>query len=83
VGRFFIEDGEMNTQRLNKFSAMGGIKHVNDNKKLGKMRRLDASDEHSLDHPSHKEQWFEVARAIGRQIARDERDGCSGQHIGG
>ncbi len=40
-------------------------------------------DERSIDHPSHKAQWFEIARAIGRQIARDERDGCSGQHIGG
>ena len=72
----------MKTERLNEFSAKDGIKHDNDNKKLGRMRRLDASDERSLDHPSHKEQWFEVARAIGRQIARDERDGRSGQHIG-
>ena len=71
------------TARLGGIPANGGIKHANDNKKLGKMRRLDASDERSLDHPSHKDQWFEIARAIGRQIARDERDGCSGQHIGG
>ncbi len=85
--------------RLNGFSAKDGMQHANDNKKLGKMRRLDASDERSIDHPSHKAQWFEdersidhpshkaqwfeIARAIGRQIARDERDGCSGQHIGG
>jgi hypothetical protein len=72
----------MNTERLNEFSAKDGIKHANDNKKLSKMRRLDASDERSLNHPSHRDQWFEIARAIGRQIARDERDGCSGQHIG-
>lgn len=71
----------MNT-RLD-FSAKDGVQqHANDNKKLGKMRRLDASDERSLNHPSHREQWFEIARAIGRQIAQDERDGCSGQHIG-
>jgi hypothetical protein len=57
--------------------------HANDNKKLAKTRRLDKSDPRSLDHPSHKEQWFEMARAIGRQMARDERDGYSGQHIGG
>jgi hypothetical protein len=56
---------------------------ANDNKKLGKIRPLDKSDLRSLDHPSHKEQWFEMARAIGRQLARDERDGLSGQHIGG
>jgi hypothetical protein len=72
----------MNT-RLD-FSDKNGIKRAaNDNKKLGKMIRLDAADERSLDHPSHREQWFEIARAIGRQIARDERNGCSGQHIGG
>ena len=74
--------GKMNTARLNEFSAKDGTKHANDNKKLGKMIRLDASDERSLNHPSHRDQWFEIARAIGRQIARDERDGCSGQHIG-
>lgn len=72
----------MITGRLNDVSANVGIRHANDNKKMGKMRRLDASDERSLDHPSHRNQWFEIARAIGRQISRDERDGCSGQHIG-
>jgi hypothetical protein len=57
-------------------------KPANDNKKLGKTIRLDPSDERSLEHPSHDEQWFEVARAIGRQMARDELDGRSGQqHI--
>ena len=68
--------------RLSGFSAKDGMQHANDNKKMGKTRALDASDPRSLNHPSHKEQWFEIARAIGRQIARDERDGCSGQHIG-
>ncbi len=38
--------------RLNGFSAKDGMQHANDNKKLGKMRRLDASDERSIDHPS-------------------------------
>jgi hypothetical protein len=28
-----------------------------------------------------QEPWNELARAIGRQIARDEREGRSGQHI--
>jgi hypothetical protein len=77
----------VDSEKLQRISKGGtriqSILHANDNKKLGKMRRLDASDERSLDHPSHKEQWFEVARAIGRQIARDEHDGCRGQHIGG
>jgi hypothetical protein len=56
---------------------------ANDNNNLGKMRRLDASDERSLDHPSHREQWLEMAMAIGRQIARDEMNGHVGQHVGG
>ena len=59
------------------------MKHANDNKKSANIRLPDKSDPRSLDHPSHKEQWFELARAIGRQIARDERDGISGQHIRG
>jgi hypothetical protein len=70
------------TARLGGISANGGIRHANDNKKRGTVRLLDASNPRSLDHPSHDEQWFEIARTIGRQIARDERDGCSGQHIG-
>jgi hypothetical protein len=49
----------------------------------GIVRPLDAADPRSLDHPSHREQWLEFARAIGRQIARDEREGRSGPHIGG
>ena len=69
--------------RLNKVSSIENKGHANDNKKLGKMRRLDESDPRSLNHPNHKEQWLEMARAIGRQIARDERNGLSGQHIGG
>ena len=70
--------------RLNESSAKNGVRHHdNDNEKLGTVRPLDLSDPRSLNHPSHKEQWFDIARAIGRQIARDERNGISGQHIGG
>jgi hypothetical protein len=72
----------MISERLTGYSVKGGSKHANDNKNTGKMRRLDASNPRSLDHPSHKNQWFEIARAIGRQISRDERNGRSGQHIG-
>ncbi len=35
------------------------------------------SDPRSIDHLRHHEQWVELARAIGRQIARDERDDAS------
>jgi hypothetical protein len=45
------------------------------------IRPLDPSDPRSLDHPSHREQWLEFARAIGRQMARAERDGLT-EHIG-
>ncbi len=40
------------------------------------------SDPRSLDHLSHREQWLALARAIGQHIARDERNGVSGPHIG-
>jgi len=72
------------TDKISKCGTrIQSILPANDNKKMGKMRALDASDPRSINHPSHKEQWFEIARAIGRQIAQDERNGCSGQHIGG
>lgn len=72
----------MISERLTGHSAKNGIKPANDNKNAGNMRRLDASDPRSLDHPSHRSQWFEIARAIGRQMSRDERNGRGGQHIG-
>ena len=38
----------------------------------GQVRPLDPDDPRNLDHPSHDEQWMELARAIGRSIARDQ-----------
>ena len=35
-------------------------------------RTLDPSDPRSLDHPSHREAWLELADAIGRLEAREE-----------
>jgi hypothetical protein len=58
------------TARLGGIPANGGIKHANDNKKRGTVRILDTSDPRNLDHPSHDEQWHELARAIGRSIGR-------------
>jgi hypothetical protein len=37
----------------------------------GKVRKLPPDDPRSLDHPSHKEQWLELADAIGRMEARE------------
>jgi hypothetical protein len=46
--------------------------HANDNKKLGTIRQLDPADPRNLNHPSHKEQWLEFARVLGRLEAREE-----------
>lgn len=44
------------------------------------IRPLDPSHPQSWDNPDNEEIWFDLARAIGRQIARDESDGL-GQPI--
>jgi hypothetical protein len=38
------------------------------------MRPLDPSDPRSLDHPCHQEKWLELARSIGRALAKKELD---------
>jgi hypothetical protein len=38
------------------------------------VRPLDPSDPRSLDHPCHKQQWLELAGAIGRSMADKEYD---------
>ena len=59
--------------RLNESSAKNGVRHhANDNDKKGKIRLLDLSDPRNLSHPSHKEQWLEFARVLGRLEAREE-----------
>jgi hypothetical protein len=40
--------------------------------KQGVIRPLDPDDPRNIDHPSHREQWLELARAIGRLEAREE-----------
>lgn len=45
------------------------------------IRPLDPSHPQSWDNPNNEEIWFELARAIGRQLARDEQ-GVLGQPIG-
>ena len=44
------------------------------------IRPLDPSHPQSWDNPDNEEIWLELARAIGRQLARDEKDGL-GQPI--
>jgi hypothetical protein len=40
--------------------------------KQGIVRQLDPTDPRNLNHPSHKEQWLELARSVGRSLARTE-----------
>jgi hypothetical protein len=40
--------------------------------KTGIIRQLAADDPRDLTHPCHREQWLELARAIGRLEAREE-----------
>jgi hypothetical protein len=42
---------------------------------------LDPSDPRSLDHPCHKEQWLELARALGRLDARRDFEALRGGTI--
>ena len=44
------------------------------------IRPLDPSHLQSWDNPNNEEIWLELARAIGRQLARDENEGL-GQPI--
>jgi hypothetical protein len=45
----------------------------------GIVRPLDPNDPRNLDDPSHKEQWLEFARAIGRMEAREEFERLHGK----
>lgn len=40
--------------------------------KPGVVRPVDPADPRSLEHPAHDEQWLELARALGRQLGREE-----------
>ena len=42
----------------------------------------DPSHPDSWDNPANEEVWFNLARAIGRQIARDQRQGLIGPIAG-
>jgi hypothetical protein len=39
---------------------------------MRKRAELPADDPRNLDHPSHREQWLEFARALGRMDARKD-----------
>ncbi|MHB0790071.1 hypothetical protein [Bradyrhizobium sp. 5.13L] len=45
------------------------------------IRPLDPSHPQSWDNPDNEEVWLELARAIGRQLAQDEKGGLE-QQIG-
>ena len=58
--------------QLNGVTAKNEMQHANDNNEQGTVRRLDPSDPRNLDHASHKQQWLELARVLGRLEAREE-----------
>ncbi len=45
----------------------------------GIVRELDPNDPRNLDHPSHEEQWLELARALGRLDARKDFEAIHGK----
>jgi hypothetical protein len=47
--------------------------------KIGVVRALPPGDPRSLDHPCHDEQWLELARAIGRSMARQHYARCKAE----
>jgi len=49
-------------------------------KMIGRVRQLPPPDPRSLDHPSHKDQWLELARAFGRLEAREELERMKAAH---
>jgi hypothetical protein len=48
-------------------------------KPVGIIRPLDPSDPRSLGHPCHEQQWLDLARALGRALARQEWDRLHGK----
>jgi hypothetical protein len=55
----------------NDASVAGGSRII---AKQGIVRPVDHADPRSLDHPSNREKWLELARALGRLEAREEYD---------
>jgi hypothetical protein len=45
-----------------------------------RVRKLDPSDPRSLEHPSHREQFLELAGAIGRALARRDFERAHGNN---
>lgn len=48
---------------------------------VGTVRELPADDPDSIDHPSHKAQWLELARAMGRMDAKRDFEILSGTKV--
>ena len=59
-----------------KMSRVAGQEPLNGSRiaKRGIVRPLDPSDPRNLSHASHREEWLELARALGRLEAREEYD---------
>jgi hypothetical protein len=47
------------------------------------MRRLDPSDPRSLEHPSHREAWLNLARVIWAEMELEDWDAPTPKNKGG
>jgi hypothetical protein len=52
-------------------------------KPRGIIRKLDPGDRRNPSHPSHDEQWLELARELGRAVADRDWDRLHGTSGGG
>jgi hypothetical protein len=58
-----------------------GVICVGGEKQIGHVRDLDVDDPNSIEHPSHKEQWLALARALGRLDAKRDFEAIHGGKI--
>jgi hypothetical protein len=63
---------DMGTPKLSTSPTPTSTKLAGFARKKGTVRSLDPADPRNLSHPSHREQWLELARALGRLEAREE-----------
>lgn len=78
--RHRCDDGNDSSSTQSARSIYGSaLRTILSRKPAAIMRPLDSSDPRSLDHPCHEEQWLELARSIGRSLARQEWDRLQGK----
>jgi hypothetical protein len=73
---------DMGTPKLSTSPPPTSTKLAGFARKKGTVRSLDPADPRNLSHPSHREQWLELARALGRFEAREEYEHLHGNGSG-